>query len=383
MENGTSIPWKMEVCDTVNTACSNWALSSLNRSIGQLNKKRSRNKVGRKKKKNNNEILSPPTTIEEGNQSPIKTSQNDDDFHEEGYFVEEVNTERRDVPHHSSTYSYKQGFNFLDYLVDSREFPKHFADPLLFNSASEDNKWRVDRKGFRRNALNYMKSLATETMKKTFVSFLSSIFPDSGDLFHTLFDEQVMARRETFHTFHFCSNCNESVFVNQKREDRCTNCNFPRFKPCARCQAPGLCSHYSSRTPHAILQYRSLTSILKHLVTFESFLSALNFNDPSKSKGFVNDLMDTPIAMKHLSEMKLIHDSRRASCEEAKPVYLLLQTAYDGAQVHKSKVTKFSPMMVCILNLPPSYRKLNGVGMFVLSIFTGNEGRNYCGFIIA
>ena len=51
------------------------------------------------------------------------------------------------------------------------------------------------------------------------------------------------------------------------------------------------------------------------------------------------------------------------------PVLLVISTFYDGAQIYKTKVSNFSPLMMTIMNLPPTYRKL-GTGSFLVSFST-------------
>lgn len=63
-------------------------------------------------------------------------------------------------------------------------------------------------------------------------------------------------------------------------------------------------------------------------------------------------------------------------------ISLLLSMFYDGAQIYKSKVSKFWPLYYSILNLPPLYRNKAGVGTFMLSLYTGNAGANVEKFLL-
>ena len=54
------------------------------------------------------------------------------------------------------------------------------------------------------------------------------------------------------------------------------------------------------------------------------------------------------------------------------PVLLVISLFYDGAQLYKSKVSDFSPLLMTIMNLPPTYRKL-GTGSFIISFSTSSS----------
>jgi hypothetical protein len=59
-------------------------------------------------------------------------------------------------------------------------------------------------------------------------------------------------------------------------------------------------------------------------------------------------------------------------------INFLLSHFYDGAQVHRSKVTTFWPIFVSILNLPPYLRGKTGVGTYLLALLTIHKS-NYNG----
>ena len=54
------------------------------------------------------------------------------------------------------------------------------------------------------------------------------------------------------------------------------------------------------------------------------------------------------------------------------PVLLVISIFYDGAQLYKSKVSDFSPLLMTIINLPPTYRKL-GTGSFFILFSTSSS----------
>jgi hypothetical protein len=64
--------------------------------------------------------------------------------------------------------------------------------------------------------------------------------------------------------------------------------------------------------------------------------------------------------------------------DKNKPIMIniLLGQFYDGCAVFKNRVSVFWPYNIIILNLPPNYRVKLGIGMFLISIFTGITGSN-------
>jgi hypothetical protein len=70
---------------------------------------------------------------------------------------------------------------------------------------------------------------------------------------------------------------------------------------------------------------------------------------------------------------KMIEDFKsRNLASSVIPVLLVISIFYDGAQLYKSKVSDFSPLLMTIMNLPPSYRKL-GSGSFIISFSTSSS----------
>jgi hypothetical protein len=57
-------------------------------------------------------------------------------------------------------------------------------------------------------------------------------------------------------------------------------------------------------------------------------------------------------------------------------VNLLISSFYDGVQVFHRKFSDFWPLMITILNLPPSLRNKIGVGMFLLTMMSSAQGSN-------
>lgn len=49
-------------------------------------------------------------------------------------------------------------------------------------------------------------------------------------------------------------------------------------------------------------------------------------------------------------------------------IYLVLSFFYDGIQLYKSKVSKFSPALLTIMNLPPHFRNRFGIGILIIDV---------------
>jgi hypothetical protein len=64
------------------------------------------------------------------------------------------------------------------------------------------------------------------------------------------------------------------------------------------------------------------------------------------------------------------------------PIYIPLKIYEDGAQTFKKRAVKFVPFMTSILNLPPSFRSVVGVGMFLLGISSFGEEHEARNFLI-
>jgi hypothetical protein len=183
------------------------------------------------------------------------------------------------------------------------------------------------------------------------------------------------------------------------------------------------CCHGSSfRKPKKRLYYRPILSIIDELLQHEFFLKSLDFQNLDSSGQALTDVMDGPIAKHHLNAMQQYADTwinsrlekesqqnqsytttstnykrqkmnayeyddqqalllTRSLADDIKPVNLLLSLGYDGAQVFKHKVDHFYPLILSILNLPPSFRKVVSVGSFVLSLLNSSQGSQHENFI--
>lgn len=82
----------------------------------------------------------------------------------------------------------------------------------------------------------------------------------------------------------------------------------------------------------------------------------------------------------HLVEMKQIyetwksHDGPDGNLNDYINVNFLLSLFYDGIKVYEWKHSSFWPLIISILNLPPSYRSKFGVGQFIIGLLTVAKG---------
>lgn len=147
------------------------------------------------------------------------------------------------------------------------------------------------------------------------------------------------------------------------------------------------CKHGSTyRTAIQTLFYRPILSLIIDLIQTSGFIASLRYNfvkseDPNCRFA---DLRDGVHAQEHERAMHTRYEAYQAGHKDQKliEISLLLSMFYDGAQVYKSKVSNFWPLYISILNLAPLYRNKVGVGMFMLSLYTGKAGADVEKFLL-
>lgn len=126
---------------------------------------------------------------------------------------------------------------------------------------------------------------------------------------------------------------------------------------------------YIDLTYHDIYLYDMLSIYRLLDESSDSFLNLINFKKrfPLGKYPFMDatEGMTFKIAM---DEMNADFQSKNLASSVI-PVLLVISIFYDGAQLYKSKVSDFSPLLMTIMNLPPTYRKL-GTGSFIISFST-------------
>ena len=126
-----------------------------------------------------------------------------------------------------------------------------------------------------------------------------------------------------------------------------------------------------TRYPKSLMNYRSIIITIFQLLQTNEFYNAVqNVTFKDTRENFYTDVMDGEVATKHMREMNEKYEIEKRDDRNLKPLNLLLCLQYDGAQIFHYSVRNFWPMLISILNLPPSLRKEVGVGTFLISLFT-------------
>jgi hypothetical protein len=272
---------------------------------------------------------------------------------------------------------------------------------------------------------NAFKEAQLSQIQESFISrMLLKLFPNSseipisettGGVVVNDFNQYVIDESESqLLEFDACP-CGEAVYVSDnKYKEKCSKCHGFRYSRCYRrnCRKLMQCCHGSSfRKPKKRLYYRPILSIIDELLQHEFFLKSLDFQNLDSSGQALTDVMDGPIAKHHLNAMQQYAETWIKSRLEkesqnnqsstttttrtnykrqkmnayeydrqillptaslAELVNLLFSLGYDGAQVFKHRVDHFYPLILSILNLPPSFRKVVSIVSFILSLLNSD-----------
>jgi hypothetical protein len=189
--------------------------------------------------------------------------------------------------------------------------------------------------------------------------------------------------------FDICPNKGCTVFVGDASyQQKCYVCNSPRYSQCKECtrsktfmwelnNVDSDCSH-PGRVPLKRITYRSILELFVSLVVYPTFIELINFKYVSYNNGnnqsdkpFICDIGDSIAYKEGMEEMvtsfrnhivkKSIIDGVLID-ESVIHVPLLLSIFYDGVQLFKTKQYPFHPLFLTILNLPPCFRNIVGIG---------------------
>lgn len=147
----------------------------------------------------------------------------------------------------------------------------------------------------------------------------------------------------------------------------CPVCGFKRFSHCnvvsCRHMDYSTCPHsHLDRTPLKSLYYRPLTFLVYSLLQTQHFLRALKYTNVKPSANIkykYMDVQDGSTFKKTITAMNRKYQEAHLDISVL-PVNIVLSLFYDAAQIYSTKVSNFSPLLVTILNLPPSYRNKSG-----------------------
>jgi predicted RNA-binding Zn-ribbon protein involved in translation (DUF1610 family) len=346
-----------------------WTVSM--RSCSQLNKPISRKRPLTDIMDVEEEVLSNSNRMTvSGGDSAEQQPVNNDDWGDEGLYFRE---EEDDICSENDVITsqliaqcpFDSSFDVLDH-INALEFQFRLEDIDFQRRSAFSDEDNILISYFS----EFMKKLPTDTLKKDFLNTMSkSGLVGNKDILSFL--SRKVTDYEPFLSFDVCRKCDDYVYAGDtNHDDKCGNCGQHRYYPCSRCRKVGKCSH-NDRRPHKVLHYRPVLTILRNLFKCRSFCDALEYKHLDSQSGYVTDIMDSKLAKTHLREMHQFHQHRQ---DARRGIFLLLQLSFDGAQVFTTRTSKFNPLILGILNLPPSFRKIVGVGMFVLSISTSSEG---------
>lgn len=236
------------------------------------------------------------------------------------------------------------------------------------------------------------KAQLPEASSNIVLEMLRAVFPganlpikitEGGLVTNQLEDYYDSRARKQFLAFDSCP-CGETIYVGCHRfRSRCRieDCNLLRYQTqCRVCRSKDLCNHINRRTPAMSIHYRPISHVIQELLQYNRFHDCLAFTSLDRIESHVSDVLDGPVATQHIHEMKEIWNSFKQSdkydsSSEIFPINLLFSVGFDGAQLYKSKVSNFYPLVFSILNLPPAIRKVNLIFYFPLKI-------NYYNYII-
>jgi hypothetical protein len=170
------------------------------------------------------------------------------------------------------------------------------------------------------------------------------------------------------------SNADLGVLQYDTCENRCMVYAFDHLNStcCQSCKK----ERKSTRINKYTVSYRPLTVIFYRLLSTSGFLHAINYcTHGHSSRNHIRDVQEGENFKKHWKDMDSNYDRILERDNTLVKVNLLLSEFHDGIQVTSSKYIKFAPLIISILNLPPTYRSNVGVGSF-LSFINLDKGKS-------
>jgi hypothetical protein len=180
------------------------------------------------------------------------------------------------------------------------------------------------------------------------------------------------------------------VFVDKRYEHlrRCPTCNLKRYNKCILASCKSIpydeCPHSDiGREATSFVYYRPIIPLLIKLLEKPDFIVALNYKFIKQNENNYEDVQDGQHYKDNYSEMDTIFSNfcrNDTSKNKWTKVNILICQFYDGVKLFDHKVVDFWPLLITILNLPPTIRNQIGVGTFLLSTFsnsTSSEAERY------
>jgi len=195
--------------------------------------------------------------------------------------------------------------------------------------------------------------------------------------------EEYVEEDVPFFKYDACSNGCEVFVGNVATAMECRTCGQARYPKCTRPECKYIsekekCNHMGKvRKASFHLVYRSLILLIHKLLQFPAFLHLIRYVNLDSDPDYYVDVMCGNNHKKHSGEMRAQFQQFIASNHYDQNdfihVPLNLQMSYDGAQIFRHRTSKFYPLFMAFLDLPPPFRVQVGAGMFALSLFIGKK----------
>lgn len=208
-------------------------------------------------------------------------------------------------------------------------------------------------------------------------------------IYKSVIDKYVLPYQNSLH-FDICKEgC--CVFEGTYKDDvKCFNCQTLRFHPCTQylCKEnfnETDCRHsLTSRKAISFIQYKPIIPLFIQLIRTKGFIDALYFINKDTQAELLTDVNDGCVMKVHMQEMDLnvrrFYNNNKD--KQFTNVPILLSLFYDGVQVFSTVTSNFWPMVISILNLPPTFRSTVGAGMFMIALFTAIKNTRPEDFLI-
>jgi len=166
----------------------------------------------------------------------------------------------------------------------------------------------------------------------------------------------------------------------------CKVCNTTRFIPCCKCTRKGLeinkevnCSHNSvNKIAQKTIRYRSIKYLLIELLQYETFREVLKYQFENPDDNIYQSTLDGKSHARNMREMEdnfnTIYKTELLEGDKIEPIYITGSWFYDGIQTNTTVMKDMAPVFFSIHNLPHCLRNDQGVGSFLLSLFTFKKG---------
>jgi hypothetical protein len=142
------------------------------------------------------------------------------------------------------------------------------------------------------------------------------------------------------------------------------------------------CPSTTQRVPKKKISYRPLIPLIVDLINTVGFVKCIQHCCPRRNESEMNDVQHGQCFNSNLEEMRLNYNRQCRDDIEVEPINILVSLFYDGVQVYKRRHSEFAPLLISIMNLPPSFRGKLGIGTFLLSLVTVKSGSAVERFIL-